>query len=185
MDAVSTTSTPSYGQLYRQAVARGRRALSHRRPVRRNLHPMTRSWMTADREASRWELGDIAVELQPIGASHVNSGALDGLNAFAADISTERISIKGSTLREYRRVSAAWPEDQRGHASWSVYARLAGRPDRIDVLAKLIEDGDVSVDAAVALTAAAPVGTLPKGTLPTLDEEPSLAEQYRSLGAGA
>ena len=180
---MSTDSTPSYGQLYRQAVARGRHTLSHRRAVGRGHSAFFRSYLVDHRESSRWELGDLANELEPIGVSHVNSGALDGLNAFTADISTERISIKGSTLREYRRVAAAWPEHQRGFASWSVYARLAGRIDRVDVLANLIESGDVSVDAANALMAAAPVGSLPAGTLPQTEPEVSLADAYRAVSS--
>ncbi|WP_416485366.1 DUF6192 family protein [Streptomyces sp. CL12] len=68
-------------------------------------------------------LGDLALEL-------VCPGQADYLDSFA-----EAVGMNAATLRRYRRVSAAWPQDKREkRVSWSVHAILAAHPHRFTII---------------------------------------------------
>jgi hypothetical protein len=81
----------------------------------------------------KWQLGDLALEVAPMGARGIDSGATEKLERFA-----EEIGVSFDVLREYRRVAAAWPNAKRlAFASWSVHGILASRPDRFDFIKTL------------------------------------------------
>ena len=73
------------------------------------------------------------------------------LDRLALDLSDGQGTIKANTLRDYRRTSAAWPEEDGGRddsVPWSVYWILSGLNRRARVLAKLIEEDRVSAHEA-------------------------------------
>jgi hypothetical protein len=66
----------------------------------------------------------------------VDSGAIEKIERFG-----EEISVEAQTLRDYRRVAAAWPNAERSaFASWSVHQILASKPDRFDLIKRLPVD---------------------------------------------
>lgn len=77
---------------------------------------------------AKWELGDLALEVAPIGDSGVNSGVLATLDEFAGDI-----GIAPGTLRQYRSVASAFPK-HRNLASWYVYVEMAPLDNRLDLI---------------------------------------------------
>ncbi|MEV8023031.1 DUF6192 family protein [Streptomyces sp. NPDC086554] len=78
--------------------------------------------------ALQFELGDLALDVEPLNAGQVPDPSL--LGKFA-----EAVGIQPASLARYRRVAAAWPQDKRdARTSWSVHAILAGHPDRFDLI---------------------------------------------------
>jgi hypothetical protein len=84
----------------------------------------------------KWQLGDLALEVAPMGGTHATNGATEKLERFA-----EEIGVEYEALRKYRRVAAAWPDGKRfPSAAWSVHDILAGRPDRFRLIKSLPRD---------------------------------------------
>ncbi|MET9360098.1 DUF6192 family protein [Streptomyces sp. NPDC006632] len=78
--------------------------------------------------AIQFELGDLALDVEPLGEGRVQEPSLLGELAKA-------VGMRPASLARYRRVAAAWPQDKRNTcASWSVHAILAGHPDRFDII---------------------------------------------------
>lgn len=74
----------------------------------------------------KWQLGDLALEVAPMGDTTARNGALDQLQRFA-----DEIECQFHTLRDYRRVSAAWSHDERSSCAWSVHQVLSANKDLI------------------------------------------------------
>ena len=91
-----------------------------------------------EREA-RFDLGDIALEIAPMGESHANNDAEAKLRVFA-----EEIGVSYDALEQYRKVAHAWPEGTRvPSASWTTHRALASHPRRFE----LIRPGMTSTEA--------------------------------------
>lgn len=98
---------------------------------------------TADRGGAAFELGDLALAVEPVGGEGTHTGGLDRLAKYAA-----AVEVPFNTLRGYRQVAAAWPADIRDISiPWRVHQALASEPDR----AVLIRNGTQSWAAAAAL----------------------------------
>lgn len=79
---------------------------------------------------AKWRLGDLALEVEPLGGDHARTNALARLDEYAAEI-----GISLEALRQYRTVSAAWPDGTRvPSASWTAHRELMGHPDRASLL---------------------------------------------------
>ncbi|MET7992772.1 hypothetical protein ABZU76_17940 [Amycolatopsis sp. NPDC005232] len=78
-----------------------------------------------DHVASRFALGDMALELEPMRPqSGRNGGFCEALQVFAGDI-----GVEFRTPLDYDAVAAAWPEKHSSaRASWTVYQRMAHLP---------------------------------------------------------
>lgn len=100
---------------------------------------MPRSWNALVRDGKRavareqdakWELGDLALEVEPKAKSGERTGSLERLEKYANEIGLER-----EALAAYRTVAAAWPASTRvPAASWSAHRELASQPDRAKYL---------------------------------------------------
>lgn len=78
----------------------------------------------------KWELGDLANEVAPASTVGVSN---DGLVQRFAD----EIGVSANTLREYRRVSAAWANATRvAFQTWTTHRMLAEREDRFAIIAE-------------------------------------------------
>jgi hypothetical protein len=89
-----------------------------------------RELVSADRGETRFELGDLALEVAPMGEGHGRTGSMETLSEYA-----EEIGIAIETLDVYRKVSAAWPEVIRiTSASWSLHQIFMGQPDRAELI---------------------------------------------------
>lgn len=96
---------------------------------------------------NKWLLGDLAIEAVPASTSGSHDGNEERLRTYAEDIGE-----KPETLRQYRRVAAAWPSGRRlPDVSWSVHQELAGQEDRF----KRIYPG-LTVDEARRMRGAEP-----------------------------
>jgi Family of unknown function (DUF6192) len=94
-------------------------------------------------------MGDLALEVAPMGSKGVDSGAIEKIERFG-----EEISVEAQTLRDYRRVAAAWPNAERSaFASWSVHQILASKPDRFDLIKRLPVDKKTKIWARKTATA--------------------------------
>jgi hypothetical protein len=111
--------------------------------------------------SGKWEIGDLALALAPIGKTHARSGALAILAKFAEDVGVVRnkqwyswnreMRLSLSSLREFRRVAAAWPADTDDRRqSYGVYATLAAHPRRREILAELTRGGNYYTTVAAA-----------------------------------
>lgn len=91
----------------------------------------------------RWELGDEALRLEPIGRKGPRGGVTDRLAELA-----ESKGMAPKTLRICRGVAHAWPKKhRRKDLPWSVHSTLRGQPDRFD----LIKERDWTVREAQEL----------------------------------
>lgn len=71
-------------------------------------------------QQDKWRLGDLALEVAPMGDGHARNGASDVLDDYA-----DAIGLEAGTLRQYRTVANAWPDGTRvPSASWSVHREL-------------------------------------------------------------
>ena len=81
----------------------------------------------------QFELGDIALEIEPIQRPESNGPAAvyNTLRAFADEISIDFI-----TLLDYRMVASAWPKGERPatKSPWTIYKTLAHLPGRFEVI---------------------------------------------------
>lgn len=79
----------------------------------------------------QFEIGDIALEIQPIQDHHGrDAGVYTALRMFADDI-----DVEFTTLLTYREVASKWPKSQRRtKAVWTVYRHLAHRDERFEVI---------------------------------------------------
>jgi hypothetical protein len=78
----------------------------------------------------RWELGDEALALEPVGRQGPRGGVVDRLDALA-----KKRGVAPKTLRTCRGVANAWPKKYRRKSlSWSVHAALRGQPDRFELI---------------------------------------------------
>lgn len=103
---------------------------------------MPRTWkslVAAGRKAvareadAKWELGDLALEVEPKGKRGAHTGALERLREYA-----DEIGIEPDQLRQYRDVAAAWSDATRvASASWSAHRELMAEPDRAKYLRDL------------------------------------------------
>jgi hypothetical protein len=86
------------------------------------LDDYVRAWRELDNRAA-WIKGDLANEV----TTRWSDGGLQNLAA--------KLGESTNTLREYRRVAAAWPQDARRLAvPWSVHQVLAAQEDRAALL---------------------------------------------------
>jgi hypothetical protein len=83
----------------------------------------------------RWEWGDWALKVAPMGALGVKTGAYERLQEAMGEAGIESVAAK--TVMGYREVADVWPATVRTGAAWSVHQMLALREDRLD----LIRDG--------------------------------------------
>jgi hypothetical protein len=91
----------------------------------------------------RWEWGDWALKVAPMGGSHATTGTQDLVQDAVAAAGIESVAL--GTILNYRKVAAAWPDGlRRPSATWSVHAILLGHPG-------LIRDG-MSVREAREIT---------------------------------
>jgi hypothetical protein len=94
--------------------------------------------LVAQEDDVRWQLGDLALEVAPMGDSGVNTGVMDKLRKYA-----EEIGIEADTLDWYRKTSHAWPGETRvSPVTWSVYKLLAWRDDRRELIKQVKTTGD-------------------------------------------
>jgi hypothetical protein len=143
------------------------------------LRPDTPRWAKEVRKcidlAARgaWYIGDVALDIAPMGDRGIDSGAMGVLAQFA-----DEIGLAPETVRGMRTVAHAWPEETRLRGtSWSVHRILQGRRD-------LIQPGMTARQAAVELAAvriaeapaeavlAVLAGTEPPEPPPALPEPP-------------
>jgi hypothetical protein len=90
-------------------------------------------------DRSHWELGDMALEIAPIGRHGVNSGAQELLTRWADEIGAEP-----ERILQARKVSARWPGGTRvPSVAWAVHRTLCGHDRRHEV----IRDGMTVVEA--------------------------------------
>jgi hypothetical protein len=92
---------------------------------------MARSWdqlVAAGKKAvekesdAKWELGDLALEVAPMGDDAAHNGALETMDEYA-----EAVGVEFETLRQYRSVAHEWPRGTRvPGASWSAHREAMG-----------------------------------------------------------
>lgn len=110
-NALKGATTVSHDNSWNDQIARGRRLVSE----------------IGDR---KWELGDLANEVCAAGANGVHNDDL--LGKFASGI-----GITPSSLREYRRVAAAWPAATRVAAqTWTTHRILSDDEARFEIIAE-------------------------------------------------
>ena len=101
---------------------------------------MTESWgalvergrelVRADLGETRFELGDCALAVEGLKTRGHSDGSWKRLAEYA-----ETIGIAFETLRQYRAVSAAYPNGMRHtFCPWSVHQALMGEPDRAELV---------------------------------------------------
>ena len=80
----------------------------------------------------QWQLGDLALQVQPMGQRGVSNGLLERIVPFA-----EAIGLESSTLGAFRLAAAKWPPNTRClRSSWNAHQALAGEADRFELIAK-------------------------------------------------
>src|SRR5262245_12494663 len=86
-----------------------------------------------------WEMGDIALEMVPMGADHARNGAGEKVRVLA-----EAAGITYDALRIRRDVSHAFPDPTRvGSVSWSVYRELLNvKQEKRDELVALLKSDE-------------------------------------------
>lgn len=83
----------------------------------------------------RWQWGDLALEVAPMGERGHDSGATERLKRFA-----DELDVSHSALREYRRVADAWPNAMRvAFQPWIAHQMFASRDDREELIANPID----------------------------------------------
>jgi hypothetical protein len=105
-------------------------------------------------ESAAWELGDLILELLPMGRPNVNTGVAKAIRALATEINGEPAS-----LAKYRKVAHGWPEGMRlPSATWNAHAAYMGPPESAATRRQTLkalprnEHGIVTVAAVRALT---------------------------------
>jgi hypothetical protein len=105
-------------------------------------------------ESAAWELGDLILELMPMGRPNVNTGVAKAIRALAVEINGEP-----QTLTAYRKVAHAWPEGTRvPSATWKAHQAYMGPPQSADARRQTLESlprnehGIVTVAAVRAMT---------------------------------
>lgn len=104
---------------------------------------MPRAWKALVRDGKRavaqeqdakWELGDLALEVEPMARSGVRTGSEQRLREYA-----NAIGLELETLLRYRKVASAWPASRRRPAaiSHTAHEELMGDDDRFRYAAKL------------------------------------------------
>jgi hypothetical protein len=96
--------------------------------------------------AAKWELGDLICSIAPVGRPGHSTGVLARVRQFA-----EEIGVNPESAMAYRQTAHLWPPETRQQTSWGVHQRLQARPDRFELLAALIEKGQVKVADVVEL----------------------------------
>lgn len=89
--------------------------------------------IVASRQLSgaQWTLGDLALEVEPMGEDHARTGAYGRLERYA-----ELIDVAMPSLLGYRKVAAAWPVGTRvPTASWTVHRDAMSHRDLLRELA--------------------------------------------------
>ena len=85
--------------------------------------------LAASLSENKWGLGDVAQRFEPIGARG-GSPAQPRLREFA-----DQIGVSYNSLREYRAVAAAWPNDRRlSSVPYAIHQALRGREDRFEII---------------------------------------------------
>ena len=82
--------------------------------------------------ANAWSWGDLALEVEPIGrdVKGPNRTKKGNLLEFA-----ELLEVNFGTLGVQRSIANSWPtERRRVDVSWSIHQRLAGHPDRFELI---------------------------------------------------
>jgi hypothetical protein len=78
----------------------------------------------------RFKWGDIALEVAPVGDDHARNGGYSELRRYA-----KAVDRAFETLRDYRKVVAAWPDGARAPSvAWSVHRELLTQPDRFQLI---------------------------------------------------
>ncbi len=117
------------------------------------LERMKKNYAEMDEKSGRpWKLGDDLLLLDPPGAEGVHSGR----EQRTADAALY-IGCAGDTLRIFGQVATAWPPATRAAAlregvGFSVFRKLAGTPNRKEILAQLIAKmggGRITVNDAI------------------------------------
>lgn len=80
---------------------------------------------------AQWVLGDLALEVEPMGEDHARTGSYARLERYA-----QLIDVSMPALLGYRKVAAAWPDGTRVlSASWTVHRDAMGHRDLLRELA--------------------------------------------------
>lgn len=105
-------------------------------------------------ESAAWELGDLILELLPMGRPNVNTGVAKAIRALAVEINGEP-----QTLTAYRKVAHSWPEGTRvPSATWKAHQAYMGPPQTAAARARTLESlprnehGIVTVQAVRDMT---------------------------------
>jgi hypothetical protein len=83
----------------------------------------------------RWEWGDWALKVAPLGLTTANTGRYDRLQKAMDEAGIQSVAFH--TVRDYAAVAAAWPPAERSAASWMTHQILTSHPERF----ALIRDG--------------------------------------------
>lgn len=88
--------------------------------------------LASELSVRQWALGDLALEVQPVGP---HGGAASGVQERLAQFADE-IDVDQKTLSELRWVASRWPVDsRRRESSWSAHAALSSLDNRFDLVA--------------------------------------------------
>lgn len=122
-------------------------------------------------DKAQWELGDLALEVEPIGRDGVNNGSAERLRRYA-----EEVGVEFEALRRYRHTAHNWsPETRVAGVPWSVHRELEAEPQRKRILQGLVTKADKQ---GVRLTV--DFARRERGKVPTRRNDPGeRAEQVR------
>jgi hypothetical protein len=105
-------------------------------------------------ESAAWELGDLILEILPMGKPNVNTGVAKAIRALATEIGGEP-----ATLTQYRKVAHGWPEGCRHpSATWMAHKAYMGPPQTAEARRQTLESlprnehGVVTIAAVRAMT---------------------------------
>ena len=83
----------------------------------------------------RWQWGDLAREVAPMGEDHAKTGSYDDLRRFA-----DELDVSFESLRQYRTVAEKWPDGMRVPSQpWVVHQQIMGRDDREELIASPVD----------------------------------------------
>ena len=87
-------------------------------------------------ETSGWEIGDLLLDLLPVGPVGVKTGVAATIRALAAEVDAEP-----NTLTMYRKVAHGWPDGTRvPSATWAAHRAYMGPPASAAARSKTLSD---------------------------------------------